>query len=319
MKIETGDEMITIDKRLFSPFKWLEDTQLKRLLPGLEAAIFPDEINHQNQAANPIKAAFLGLQRWATRPRSELPGLYDSQQIEDELRKSGTLSSSCALVGICEDGLPIIIDFTNPAPGSLLIAGDKGSGKKQLIESVLASVSRFSQPGQVKIIMISQETEEIQVNVGEESRREFSLDTGSIADLVRSFAEEIERRKINHLEEQVQLFVNNDLLSLVAMMDTQTLSLFNKIIKHGPRYRLWTLAGLNSCDIHLLEPRILEAFRTHFICGIQDKKLAHEFSGNQRLNTRNLDFGSQFFVPYGDQWLRSWICQPSVEQEMEAV
>ncbi len=309
--------MITIDKRLFSPFKWLEDTQLKRLLPGLEASTPPDEFNLQNQAAHPLKIAFQGLQRRVARPRNEMASLYDSHQIEEELRKSGALASSCALVGICEDGLPIILDFTNPAPGSLLIAGDPGSGKRQLIDSVLASVSRLSQPGQVQITVISQETEEIQVGVGKENQENYALDTRSLAQMIRSYAEEIEQRKSKILDDQIQLFVINDLLRLVAMMDTEILSLFNKIIKHGPRYRLWTIAGLNSCDIPALEQRIVEAFRTHFICGMQDKRLAHGLSGNRRLNTHNLNFGSQFFVPFGDQWLRSWICQPSIEKEME--
>lgn len=309
--------MITIDKRLFSPFKWLEDTQQKRFLTRLEATTSPDKINLHNQAAHPLKLAFQGVQRWVARPRNEIASLYDSRQIEEELRKSGALASACALIGMCEDGLPILLDFTNPAPGSLLIAGDTGSGKRQLIDSVLASVSRLSQPGQVKITMISQETEEIQVRVSQEDQENFALDARSLAGMIRSYAEEIEQRKSKILDDQVQLFVINDLLHLVAMMDTEILSLFNKIIKHGPRYRLWTIAVLNSCDILALEQRILEAFRTHFICGMQDKRLAHNLSGNRRLNTHNLNFGSQFFVPYGDQWLRSWICQPSVEKEME--
>lgn len=311
--------MITIDKRSIFPIKWLEEIQLNRFLPGDHLEKKSGDNPQQKHALHPIKTVFQGIQRRSLRSRGNLTGLFDSGHIEEELRQSGLLSTSCALVGMCEDGLPFILDFTNPAPGSLLVAGDTGSGKRQLIDSLLQSISRFNNPSRFKIQHVSQEAENIQVTSSEDILSDHSLDTETLATLIRSFSAEIELRKKNNLEDHpVQILVVDDLLALVARMDTETLSLFHRIIKHGPRNRLWTIAGLNSCDIPVLEPRILEAFRTHLICGIQDRKLAHELSGNRRLNTRDLEFGSQFFVPYGDQWLRSWICQPSIEQGMEA-
>lgn len=310
--------MITINKSSIFSMKWAEKIQFDRLRSVFSLDSSPG-IKSQNKLAGiAFNRMIQNVPFWSSRTSSDATGMYDSSQIEAELRQSGSLSSTCALLGMCEDGLPFILDFSNPAPGSILIAGDNGSGKSLLIDSIAGSTSRISQSGQVNITRVSQEESgEIQITSVEELLGENAQDTIQLPTLMKSILKEMDQRKKNCLENQVHLFFIYDLLALVARMDTETLSMFYRIIKHGPRYRLWTIAGLNSHDIPALESRILEAFRTHLICCIQDRKLVQELSGNRRLNTNSLNFGSQFFVPYGEQWLRSWICQPSAGQGME--
>ncbi len=309
--------MITIDKNSFFPLKWLAALQTKQTLPRSSQSPLHVALGPSQKATHPVQAALHGVQHRPSKPHSEIIGLYDSSQIENNLRKSGSLSSACALVGMCEDGLPFILDFSNPAPGSLLIAGDFGSGKKSLIDSLLASSARLSRPDEVKIFTVSEKLEPSPAGFEKQSMQASSLDFESFPALISTFADEISYRKKNPLNTPVHILVVYDLLALVARLDTETLSIFHKIIKHGPRNGLWTIAGLNSCDIPVLEPRILESFRTHLICSIQNKKLIHELSGSRKLNPRDLEFGSQFFIRYGEEWLKSWICQPQTDQRME--
>jgi len=83
---------------------------------------------------------------------------------------------------------------------------------------------------------------------------------------------------------------------------------------------VWIIASLSSENAPDLNPRLLDAFRTHLVCGIINRRLAKTLCGDSRLNTRDVDFGNQFFVPYGDQWLRSWICkaQEPAAREVES-
>jgi hypothetical protein len=310
--------MITINKSTIFSMKWAEKIHFDRLLPVFHLNSSPGNKSQNKLAGLSFRRMIQNVPFWQSRTPSDETGIYDSSQIEAELRQSGSLSSTCALLGVCEDGLPFILDFSNPAPGSILIAGDTGSGKSLLLDCIAGSSSRVSQPDLVNITWVSQEESgDFQISSVKEFLGEIAENTKQLPALMKSILEEMDQRKKNCLENQVHLFFINDLLALVAGMDTETLSMFYRIIRHGPRYRLWTVAGLNSHDIPALEPRILDAFRTHLICGIQDKKLVQELSGNCRLNTNSLNFGSQFFVPYGEQWLRSWICQPSAGQGME--
>ena len=48
-------------------------------------------------------------------------------------------------LGVAENGLPVMLDLYNPAPGPLLVAGDGGSGKTAFIQS-LALGSDFQDP-----------------------------------------------------------------------------------------------------------------------------------------------------------------------------
>ena len=65
---------------------------------------------------------------------------------EGDLKLHEVLSSLTPLpkhtlfLGLCEDGLPLLMDLRNPAPGSVLILGDQARSNKNLIKAMLASV-----------------------------------------------------------------------------------------------------------------------------------------------------------------------------------
>ena len=240
-------------------------------------------------------------------------GLKDPREIENELLQAGTLKPYSALLGICEDGLPFILDFTNPAPGSFLIGGDEGSGKGLLMSSVLASAIRLNQPGNMTFHLVAQDQDRYSsVTETAHCQNHITFDDPRLSEVIDSLTEAIETRKRNGPQDPAILLVIDDLAGLIAALEPKTLSRFYGLIKHGPRYRIWIIAGLAAHDAPIVEPQILQAFRTHLICGIKNRKLAQLLSDDHGLNSRDLAYGDQFFVPYGDQWLRSWICQPMV-------
>ena len=46
------------------------------------------------------------------------------------------LPGGSLLLGLAEDGLPVLLDLYDPAPGPLLVAGDGGSGKTAFLQSL---------------------------------------------------------------------------------------------------------------------------------------------------------------------------------------
>jgi len=53
-----------------------------------------------------------------------------------------------------EDGLPVLLDLYDPAPGPILIAGDRGSGKTALLQS-LARLSNLQDPGDIQFGVVT--------------------------------------------------------------------------------------------------------------------------------------------------------------------
>ena len=103
--------MITLDKHSFSLTKWLESLPFDQYLPGFNLHPLSDQEGSIRQGRSASNLIFQSLHRWAHKPDSEIAKLYDASQIEIALRQSGELSPTCALVGMCEDGLPFILDL----------------------------------------------------------------------------------------------------------------------------------------------------------------------------------------------------------------
>ncbi len=75
------------------------------------------------------------------------------------LRCRPPVSRGSLLLGLAEDGLPVLLDLYDPAPGPLLVAGDGGSGKTAFLQS-LARATGLQDPGDIQFGVVTPFPEE---------------------------------------------------------------------------------------------------------------------------------------------------------------
>jgi len=218
-----------------------------------------------------------------------------------------------ALLGVCEDGLPFLLDLTNPAPGSILSIGDRAAGKTALICSLLHSVCRLNSPDQISFHVVArQPAEYLALEQMEHCQATLSVGEPAVADLIAELVATAETRKRSHPQEPILILAIDDLAALLPSLDEQTYARLYWLIRHGPRYQVWTLATLPAESFtatEQLDPRFLSAFRTRLFGYMRDERLAQRLAGDDSLDPRCLSKGDQFLVPYGGEWLRFWICK----------
>ncbi len=305
--------MISINQRLNSGMQFFE-----RLLPG-RASRPAASPSRPVPARRPAVSLFPTGLSWK-RPRASANLVAPS--MESVLAQCDELTPYSAFLGLCEDGLPLMLDLTNPAPGSLMVVGDAQSGKTDLMRSLLASVDQLNTAEQVVTHLAVRNPEEYQdLALAGHCREILPCSDAQIPALLLDLSNEVQQRRRKGAKDIADLpavlFCIDDLADLLAHLDGDETARLHWIAKHGPRSRVWLIASLsseNSPDIH---PRLLEAFRTHLVCGITDRRLGKYLCSDPRLNTRDIDFGRQFFVPFGEQWLRTWICHPQAGQQKE--
>jgi hypothetical protein len=233
--------------------------------------------------------------------------------IPEVLAQTGPLPPQTVLLGICEDGLPFLFDLTNPAPGSLLIIGDAGSGKTRLVKSILASAMQLSKPEQLSFSIITPDASLYQDEMLaiEYCRHFLSSEETSVAKLIENLAQLTEKRRRSNTPGPLVLLVIDDLAACLQSLDDEQFRRFYWLIKHGPRSRIWVLATFDPASIEWMDERILDAFRTRLIGPVTDPELAAYLAGDERFSSGGLDTSGQFCVPFGDDWIRFWICDPS--------
>ena len=303
--------MSTFDKYLISSLKSL-DHWLPRLQPQVQprrkrrpriappATARPKGIPESGFAPDPTNDAESSLSDSLTWPPT-LAELLEGLK--------GSPPHAC-LLGVCEDGLPFLFDLTNPAPGALLVTGDAAGGKTRLLHSILHSACRMNSPEQLNFNVVARQPDEyLDLNETEHCQAILPVEERAVAHLIAGLVDTVETRKRNHPQDPALILVIDDLAVLISFLDEQTYARLYWLIRHGPRYQVWTIASLPAEQAAQLDPRFLSAFRTRLFGYMHNERLAQWLAGDDGLATRDLEQGRQLYVPYGGEWLRFWICK----------
>jgi hypothetical protein len=228
--------------------------------------------------------------------------------LDQVFEQSGKLPLHSLVLGVCDDGLPFLLDVTNPAPGALLICGDADVGKTGLALSILDSAARLNTPAQLELSVITAEIDRFMHLADVEHCQEiFSSQEEVTGELIGELADIAEQRRRERPEDPAILLVIDDLAECLEHLDQKAFDRLYWLIRHGPRSRVWTIATLPMERARAIEPRFLSAFRTRLFGRTMDRKLAATLSDDAALQVSTLEKG-QFYIPYGGEWLRLWAC-----------
>ena len=301
--------MTTLDKYLISSLKSL-DHWLPRLQPN---PVLPRQRRSPitSQTADPEGLPDISpLPEASEALTAPLTSLVWPPSLAELLQTFNEPPQYAALLGACEDGLPFLFDLTNPAPGAILVTADAAGGKTSLLHSILHSACRLNSPQQLTFNVIARQPEEyLDLNEMEHCDAILPVEEPAASDLIAELVQLVEIRKRSHPQDPAIVLVIDDLASLLSFLDEQAFSRLYWLIRHGPRYQIWTLASLVTEQASQLDLRFLSAFRTRLFGYIRDERLAQQLAGDSVVATRDLEKGRQFYVPYGGEWLRFWICR----------
>ena len=246
----------------------------------------------------------------------EHKGFTSAPALETVLEQAGPLSPYTVILGACEDGLPFLLDLTNPAPGALLVAGDTGSGKSRLLRAILGSAAAINPASQVEFSILAQGIAEFKaLSETAHCQELLACDDPAASDVIRDLAKVVDQRRHGSPADPVMLLAIDGLTSLVDELNEPTFERLLSVIRHGPRTRVWTIATLSSTQAERVEEPLLAAFRTRLIGKIASARLAALMTGNPDSGAQELSNGYQFCVPFGDEWIRFWVCEEAPQDE----
>jgi hypothetical protein len=217
--------------------------------------------------------------------------------------------NSC-LVGICDDNLPFVLDLTNPTAGGLLVIADPGSGKTRLLESLLASIAALNGPGQALFHIIAQDAQEFErVSQAENCQNIFTVDDPATNPLLEKLALLCNQRQTGSDRGPALMVAIDNLASFLQFLPQDATRDLYTLITQGSNSRVWIIAGVPSTQVERMDEQWLEAFRTLIFGTISDQNVALRLTGDENARTDDLVPGYQFSVPFGEEWLRFWICE----------
>ena len=229
-------------------------------------------------------------------PAPTLPSL------EEVLNEFGPMPEEAMFLGVASDGLPVLLNLHDPVPGPILIAGDAGIGKTNLLQTIAVAIAMMHQPEEVQFGTLTSHPEEwsaleeIPNNVGI-----FSTHHRASEDFILSLASWAHGNKSSS---QVVLLLIDD-LETITKLDFDAQQNLRWLLLRGPARRVWPIITVNP---NRMENSFgwLEGFHTRIYGPIQNIHLAREMDAHNA-DLDSLQIGTQFVMREGKQWLRFWI------------
>ena len=235
----------------------------------------------------------------AERPSPQLaPKPLDVVLGEFEMLPEGAL-----FLGAAYDGLPILLNLNDPSPGPVLIAGDKGSGKTDLLRMVAQSTEQIHSAKDVQFGVISNHPNEWQdFEDNQNCMGIFPSYENEADDFIRSLADWAHN---NRNEKRIALLLIDDLEAVLKMNDDVQQSL-RWLLLRGPNRRVWPMVTLDVARREQVLPW-MEAFRTRLFGAVKNVRSAEAILPIRGAELHLLKPGVDFVLYENRQWIKFWV------------
>lgn len=210
------------------------------------------------------------------------------------------IPKNCLSLGTAEDGLPILLNLSDPVPGPLLVSADAGGGKTAFLKNVATGIMAIHDPEKVQFGVITPNPETW-------SRFDSTKHCDGIypiydTDYFFTLGDFIK----NHRLDQFRVLLLEGFEKTVRLSEEKKDTL-RWLLSHGPARHLWPIVSLDPAQRGNILPW-LDLFRTRIFGKIEDGKVAEAITGGSKdANLGSLQPGVQFTMREGLSWTNFWI------------
>jgi hypothetical protein len=238
----------------------------------------------------------LGHKTTEKQEQTLFPGLND---VLDEI---GILPSDQLPLGIASDGLPLLLNLRDPAPGPLLILADQGSGKTHFLQVLTRAAIRLLSAEKTHYAVLTEFPDEWQdFQSAPHSLGISSIYDDSTSELLYKLACQAETGKTNY-----STLVLFDGFHAVPYLEAAEQENLLYLLQYGPQAGIWPVVSMNAP--HALKmPEWLSYFHSRIFGRIAHAEIASELTPLPGAGLDTLFPGAQFCLRQKAHWLRFWL------------
>lgn len=220
------------------------------------------------------------------------------------------LPQQTAILGICDDHLPMLLDLNDPSPGSLLVAGDERQQQLDLLRTAISSIVLRNTPRSIQFIVFSHLPNAWQDWVNGHHFDRYCLgiigvDSPDTNQWIQNLAEWTNQRQAG-LRSGPPIIILLDTLNFIPKLNHHLRLCFEVIIKEGPRTKIWPIAAISTALASSLT-RQVDQFQTLIYGYTEDISFYTRFSGISETEAKALREPGKFAVKLGSEENPEWL------------
>ena len=173
------------------------------------------------------------------------------------------LPAYSAVVGVCLDGLPLLLDLTNPTPGSILVVGEEPSSRTKIMNGLMTSICLINRVDQVQIDMISSQPGNYSAVYDFINCRNnlSSYDRKSAELIIHATALAEQRKSGRQLGPMIVIGIDN----VSEFIKNDAFEVKNHLLwllQHGPKNGVWPVVSIDPYSIRDQDMNLITSFKT---------------------------------------------------------
>lgn len=227
-----------------------------------------------------------------------------NQSLSGLLERLSPLPPYSALIGMCEDGLPFLLDLSDTSPGSILIIADEQSGQTRLLQTILESACILNSPAKVVCSVISPNPGQFEsLEAMDNCRAILSTYDRAASEMVVELAELADQRIYGRNQGGVELLAIDDLAAFVQNNDHEINCYLKWLVAHGSQGAVWPISSIKMNQLWRIRDGMYEAFGTHFIGRVSTSQLPAGLGAAPP----HFEIPGVFSILMDGEWIHFWV------------
>ena len=229
--------------------------------------------------------------------------LPSAMTLEELIAQNPTLPNDTLMLGMANDGLPILLNLYEPAPGPVLVVGDSGVGKTSLMQTLARATNLIQDPSDIQYGVVTSNPDEWQtLDTSPGSLGVWPANHFSPQDFVQRITDWAKQPE--HGRQVIILFLD-DLASIINT-SYEIQENIKWLLLNGSKNHVWIVASLNI--VRAIRMRVwLDLFNTHIFGYIQQPSLTRALTTDSLSDFESLVPGLEFDIKQRGEWLRFWL------------
>ncbi len=230
--------------------------------------------------------------------------------LEEVLDELDPIPAYSLLIGLCEDGIPLILDLTDPRAGAFLIVSDDGSTNSTLLYNILTGAYKINTEEEVNLHLISPEADDL-INLHKQPNLKICLNPArpEIEIVIEEMVNLVHQRQGTREVQPIHILAVDRLDRLFQTLSMEAQLWLNWLLEFGTEVGLWIIATIPSNLIKKTHYGLIEGFPSRILGPIQFPRMTRYLSGMSKEKLNDLVLDEQFLVKTDSGLNPIWMLQ----------